>query len=101
MELDPSSFPIKNSVRPSPMPVERTLKLPALEPSVFVLESFDASEWVRIHRKKMKQVFSRRSMGSLRFTAISSVDHASPISAESFFKSDYGIFCWDKRASGP
>jgi hypothetical protein len=64
LELDPSSFPIKNSVRPSPMPVERKLKLPVLEPSVFVLESFDASEWVRIHRKKMKQVFPRRSMGS-------------------------------------
>jgi hypothetical protein len=54
MELDPSSLPIKNLIHHSPMPVEKKFKLPALEPSVFVLESFDASEWVRIHRKKMK-----------------------------------------------
>jgi hypothetical protein len=82
MELDPSSFPIKNLVRPSPMPVERKLKLSALEPSVFVLESFDASEWVRIHRKKMKQVFPRRSMGSHRFTAIPRDRRRSPLSIQ-------------------
>jgi hypothetical protein len=76
--LDPSTFPIKNSVRSSPMPVERKLKLPVLEPSVFVLESFNASEWVRIHHRKMKQVFPRRYMGSHRVTAISRDRRRSP-----------------------
>jgi hypothetical protein len=82
MELDPSSFPIKNLVRPSPMLIERKFKLPGLEPSVFVLESFDASEWVRIHRKKMKQVFPRRSLGSHRFTAIPRDRRRSPMSIQ-------------------
>jgi hypothetical protein len=82
MELDPSSFLIKNLVRPTPMPVERKFKLPALEPSVFVLESFDALEWVRIHRKKMKQVFPRRSLGSHRFTAIPRDRRRSPMSIQ-------------------
>jgi hypothetical protein len=78
LELDPSSFQIKNSVLPSPMPVVRKLKLPALEPSVFVLESFNAAEWVRIHRRKMMQLIPRRSMGSHRFTAISRDHRRSP-----------------------
>jgi hypothetical protein len=65
------------------MPVERKLKLPVLEPSVFVLESFNAEEWVRIHRRKMKHVFPRRSMGSHRFTAISRDHRRSPQSIPS------------------
>jgi hypothetical protein len=83
LELDPSSFQIKNSVLSSPMPVKRKLKLPVLEPSVFVLESFNAEEWVRIHRRKMKHVLPRRSMGSHRFTAISRDHRRSPQSIPS------------------
>jgi hypothetical protein len=50
--------------------VLRKLKLPVSELSVFVLESFNVADWVRVHRRKFRQLLPRRYIASHRLTAI-------------------------------
>jgi hypothetical protein len=68
-ELDPSSIEVhvKLSLVSSP---RRRQKLPVLEPSVFWLDSIDAAEWIRVHKRKTKQLNPRRITAPNRLTAI-------------------------------
>jgi hypothetical protein len=44
MELDPTLIKVKSVIPPSPMLVVRKLKLSVLEPSVFILVSFNDAD---------------------------------------------------------
>jgi hypothetical protein len=54
-ELDKSSIEVNFKLSSVSSP-RRRQKLPVLEPSVFRLDSIDAAEWIRVHRKKDEAV---------------------------------------------
>jgi hypothetical protein len=46
----------------------RTLTLPVLEPSIFLLKDFKPAEWITVHRQKINKLAHRCSSHNLRST---------------------------------
>jgi hypothetical protein len=54
LDLDPSSIKVNHSNISSVVPAVMKLKLPVLDPSVFLLDSFNDADWIWVHRRKLR-----------------------------------------------
>jgi hypothetical protein len=100
-ELEPSSIDVNFKLSSVSSPMRRQ-KLPVLEPSVFRLDTFDVAEWIRVHRKKMRQLKPRRITAPNRLTAIAR-DRRRRAPSVPDRRSDFHVSLnhADKKNSGP